>query len=226
MIDLICAVCHKGFLVQPSALKYKNPQYCSRACYAEFQRAHDMPGRWKKGRASFTKGSRALSQRTLPARFWAKVTKQSGHFALVKGKMSECWEWAGSKDIRGYGRIQLNNRPILATHAVFLIIGKPILPGEQANHHCDNPSCVRQYHLYRGDQKTNMQDSINRGRHSSPPIQYGRSNHRTRLTPIQVRAIRELANQGVAKRQLARQFRIARTAIKGVLMGETHSAVL
>jgi len=43
-------------------------------------------------------------------------------------------------------------------------LGRPIKPGYQANHHCDNPSCVNPDHLKEGTYKENRQDAIARNR--------------------------------------------------------------
>lgn len=44
-------------------------------------------------------------------------------------------------------------------------LGRPLLPGLSALHHCDNPPCVNEDHLYEGTQKQNIGDAIARQRH-------------------------------------------------------------
>jgi hypothetical protein len=88
---------------------------------------------------------------------------------------SGCWEWNGcrSKDRDKHG----NERPrdqqygwfgrngLAHRYALALKLGRPILPGLMACHHCDNPSCVNPDHLYEGTASDNMQDKWDRDRH-------------------------------------------------------------
>jgi len=77
----------------------------------------------------------------------------------------ECWEWSGSCDKAGYGRITLDGKSLL-THRVSWEIhnGMKIPDGAFICHHCDNPSCVKPEHLYAGSHTDNMRDRLIRGR--------------------------------------------------------------
>jgi hypothetical protein len=44
-------------------------------------------------------------------------------------------------------------------------LGRPLLPGMQALHTCDNPPCRNPEHLYEGTQKQNIADVLARGHH-------------------------------------------------------------
>jgi len=64
-----------------------------------------------------------------------------------------CKEWTGHRNRDGYGtrtfqgKTQLAHRVALAQH-----LGRPIKPGYQALHACDNPGCVSTEpgHVYEG----------------------------------------------------------------------------
>ena len=48
--------------------------------------------------------------------------------------------------------------------ARFVVFSEAGIWPESACHDCDNPRCWAPHHLYAGDQRTNMQDAVKRGR--------------------------------------------------------------
>lgn len=91
-------------------------------------------------------------------RFWEKVD--------VRGP-EECWEWLGATRTNGYGVMSVprHNRVQLYAHRVsaaihFGMFGRSDL----VCHHCDNPRCVNPAHLYLGNERTNSEDMMRRGR--------------------------------------------------------------
>jgi hypothetical protein len=111
---------------------------CSRSCALAYS--------WK------TKRHAAMAD-TLAARFDALIDKSG-----------DCWLWTGTVMTTGYGR--LGRTGFAHRLAWELANGTQLRPGEQINHICDNRRCVRPSHLYRGSQRDNMQDRLQRGKYA------------------------------------------------------------
>jgi hypothetical protein len=159
---------------------------------------------------------------TLESRFWAKVEKTDG-----------CWWWRGAHDQRGYGQIWDEGRRRKATHVALQMAGRPLLPGQMACHHCDNPPCVRPDHLFAGSMSDNLRDCVRKGRqvparlqgNSNPSRLYperlsrGEAHGQSKLTVAGVIEIRRL--RGVERQvDLAKRFAVCRSTIQKVQSGE------
>ena len=106
--------------------------------------------------------------KTLEERFWSKVKKGPG-----------CWEWTGSKDRKGYGGIHVRPKGMKAHRVSWMLAhGEHSIPtGKMILHHCDNPPCVRPDHLYVGDAKANMDDTVKRGHHRFASMKHCKRGH-------------------------------------------------
>lgn len=112
------------------------------------------------------------NKKTPEIRFWRYVKKTD-----------YCWEWTGSRDRDGYGKI-LNH---LSAHRYSYQLHKCIPPTDLVvRHTCDNPGCVNPDHLILGTVLSNSRDMVDRGRSLR-----GERNHKAKLHILQVRAIRE-----------------------------------
>lgn len=73
---------------------------------------------------------------------------------------SECWSWKGGTNGKGYGQFRRssdNKRVAAHRQAYELVFGS--LDSQHACHTCDNPICCNPYHIFPGDQKTNIADA-------------------------------------------------------------------
>jgi len=93
-------------------------------------------------------------------RFMARVDASAGDEA--------CHPWIGL--IRGgYGSFRTDGKFAIASRWILSYhLGRPLVAGEEACHHCDNPPCCNPRHLYVGDHSRNVQDAVERGRHRNP----------------------------------------------------------
>ena len=92
--------------------------------------------------------------------------------------LSGCWNWTGTKNAKGYGRIagEINGqrvaesgRQMLAHRVSWMLHAGPIPQGPGAHgtvimHTCDNPGCVNPQHLRLGTQADNVKDMVKKGR--------------------------------------------------------------
>lgn len=95
--------------------------------------------------------------------FWAHVVKNEG-----------CLEWKGEMHTKGYGRLVLevkrlktgkDRRVKFRAHRISWLLHKGEIPvGNHVLHNCDNRKCVRLEHLFLGDDKSNYDDAIAKGR--------------------------------------------------------------
>lgn len=97
---------------------------------------------------------------TIEERFWNKVNKTNN--------VNDCWEWIGAKINKGYGRIKINKKGVLAHRFSYELYNKSIDSNLMICHKCDNPSCVNPNHLFQGTRSDNMKDAFKKGRLNIP----------------------------------------------------------
>lgn len=93
----------------------------------------------------------------LKVRFWAEVDKTEDPEA--------CWEWMGSTDIDGYGRITIRSIQYRAHRLSYLLEHGKLDETLYVCHECDRPPCVNAAHLWQGTSLENTKDRIAKGRH-------------------------------------------------------------
>lgn len=125
-----------------------------------------------------------------------------------------CWEWGGSRDVKnGYGCFSISKNRKFKNYRAHRAVWEwwhGQKPKGILCHKCDNPACCRPSHLYEGDFKQNIIDSIAKRRFTP-----------ARLTWDQVCEIRAKLAVGVRPEALAKRFKIAPRTVKGIKYFET-----
>lgn len=144
---------------------------------------------------------------------------------------SECWNWTGQKNNRGYGifknKILMEQMGVgVATaspRAAYWIFKKPF-GREWVLHHCDNPACCNPNHLYLGSPQDNVDDMVSRGRNSR-----GEDRPAAKLTEMDVREIRRLRGKRGGSRMktkdIAAKFSIGVSLVNKIVFREAWKHV-
>jgi hypothetical protein len=177
-------------------------------------------------------------------RFWAKVNKSG-----------ECWIWTGRPNAKGYGTIIKGGRTGGLTMANRMAWTLASGDGPPSNrlvcHICDNPPCVRNDdhgtytvdgtvyerwgHLFLGTASANAKDEKAKGRYPSGDknpsrmhpecLARGERQGSSKLTALEVAAIRKLLAFGTSVSAVARTYRVDRGTIRAVRDRRTWSHV-
>jgi hypothetical protein len=115
-----------------------------------------------------TKSDRAIARLlNLPTEELTKFKRKLlDRYTVVDG----CWNYAGTIDGRGYGRIQAkhadNKWSTVRTHRIAwaLAHNQEIPKGLVVCHRCDNPACINPAHLFIGTQQDNVSDMLAKDR--------------------------------------------------------------
>ena len=144
-------------------------------------------------------------------RFWGYVTVSDA---------DGCWEWTGSKDKGGYGRIRVGDKKMLAHRFSWELANGAIPTGDGHHgvcvcHRCDNPGCCNPNHLFLGTQPENIQDMKRKGR-----VRYrsGSDHPESKLTPAQAMEIRSCPD--ISGAEFGRRFGVCRTTVLDIRNGK------
>lgn len=141
------------------------------------------------------------------ARFWGKV-----RIPRVDATVNQCWEWVGSKKLKGYGIFRRTAGKTCAAHRYswelhFGEISDPLL----VCHHCDNPSCVRPSHLFLGTDQDNVDDRVRKGRSARLS---GEQHPRSKVSTEQAAAFRiAYFDRGISQKALAAQYGLSAATV-------------
>jgi HNH endonuclease len=126
------------------------------------------------------------------------------HMATVLANFEqhgECALWLGYVNEDGYGVTTIGGRPALVHRLIYEAQIGPIPDGLFVCHTCDVRRCGKREHLFVGTHSDNMADMVAKGRafsgHPAPERNRGTSNPNGKLTPEDVRAIRDAVRLGV-----------------------------
>jgi hypothetical protein len=143
------------------------------------------------------------------AYFWSMVDKRGPE---------DCWEWQGFRNPKGYGRVKMNCRSVMAHRVAYELEVGRIPEGLDVCHHCDNRACCNPSHLFTGTHTDNNRDRHLKGRSAGPK---GERHGRNKLTDDLVMEIRRrhLAG-GVTFNELGRQYGVTGVMVRFIVTGK------
>lgn len=123
-------------------------------------------------------------------------------------RITGCIPWMGARRNEGHGMFRaVAGESMIGAHRYALerALGRPLLPGMQALHHCDNPPCCNPGHLYEGTNGDNMRDRRERS-------WYNRV-----ISPVEAERIREAVARDVPRATIADRLGVHVTTISAVV---------
>ncbi len=135
------------------------------------------------------------------------------------GDASQCWNWIGGKNSRGYGRFKIGGNVSCAAHRVSFSVANGYVPiGRVVCHSCDNPSCVNPAHLWAGAHRDNSHDMVTKGRHKNGDLR-GEKNPRAKLSADQVSVIKQRIARGETNTSIAQDYGVSHALISCIKRG-------
>lgn len=133
---------------------------------------------------------------------------------------SGCLLWMGATR-GGYGRLGIKGNIKRGAHVVAweLHHGRPVPPGMDVLHKCDNPGCIEPAHLKLGTHQDNMDDKVAKGRQAR---MVGSVHPSAKLNETKVRAI--LADPRLL-RFVANDYGVSESAISLIRRRKTWAHV-
>jgi hypothetical protein len=134
-----------------------------------------------------------------------------------------CIIWIGACNWQGYGQICYRIKGKKIQHGAHRIAYEhyhniKLKPKQLVLHKCDNPSCLKEEHLFLGDYVDNMQDCINKGRYRSGT---------TRLYDEEVEEIKRLYKTGkFTQKFIGKMFKVDQTYISKVINSQKRQTAI
>jgi len=145
-----------------------------------------------------------------------KVSRPPAHVFLRTEFSDRCWNWTGSKNIKGYGHTTLRGRHTLAHRVAYEAVYGEFPKDNMVLHLCDNPSCVNPRHLYLGNAKQNARDHWERCR----------PNKQIKMSPEKVRITRQRHLKGDRLYDIAADMGVSYETIWLIIRGRTWAHVV
>lgn len=144
-------------------------------------------------------------------RFWSNVDRRGE---------GECWPWTRCRrnSKKDYGGFKLNGKMESSHRVAWFLTNGPIPElfeglSSRICHSCDNPWCCNPNHLFLGNQKINIKDSINKGRRKDL--------NRAVVSELQVKLInQDLVGGVLTQREIAKKFGVSHNTINRINVGK------
>lgn len=126
---------------------------------------------------------------------------------------TNCWEWRGAKNPRGYGKLTVNMKTVSAHRHAWMTFRGQIPNGQHVLHRCDNRGCVNPDHLFLGTHSDNMQDMAAKTR--------GRPRGKNQLSTADALQVRALSATGMYQRDIAKRFGVTPSNVSAIVRGRS-----
>ena len=132
-----------------------------------------------------------------------------------------CWEWNGSRNVRGYGQLAIGQhdgrawRPAAAHRISYRVFnGDPT--GMVVRHKCDNPPCINPAHLELGTKADNSADMSTRKRNATGEFHVGSVLTEAQVEEIRARYAAKDANQYVLAAEYGCSQQLVSLLVRGL----------
>lgn len=123
-----------------------------------------------------------------------------------------CLLWQGNCNAKGYGRVAYNGRYPTTHRVIFVAAHGPLTPDIQVLHRCDTPNCVEETHLFRGDNSSNQQDRVRKGRF-------------TKLSPQEVEQVKTRLKVGESQVDIAASLGVSQALVSRMGTGDRYGCL-
>jgi len=128
-----------------------------------------------------------------------------------------CWNFTGSINKKGYGRVKVKKQEFLAHRLMAHLTIRPLASENQVvAHKCDNPRCINPEHLFITTQEGNMLDRDAKGRMSR-----GDTHPNAKLTTNDILEIRSLYESGISQTEISKKFNVGQPSIYHIVHRKT-----
>lgn len=138
--------------------------------------------------------------------------------AKTKNSESDCIEWTGCINNKGYGEVRIGNKKFFAHRAAWIfhfgeIPDNPSYHGLCVCHKCDNRKCVNPEHLFLGTNNDNIQDMRAKGRRV----------YSSKIKVSEFDDIKNLHASGISYDKIAEKYNVSYTCIRNINLGRFKS---
>ena len=162
------------------------------------------------------------AQRVLPVPDHVTLPEFQEKFWSQVKRGNDCWEWIGSLDQSGYGKLRIaQNRAHFRAHRVAYKIAYSVDPGHMyVCHKCDNPRCVNPRHLFLGTALDNNRDKMAKGRDRYAD-QSGSKNGNSKLNEAAAEQAIKMLATGMTNVAIAKELGVGHSLISRIRVGRS-----